>query len=166
MPGDGLGGLGGLDGFEAMLGAFSNVGKEGTGLAGARCPKCGAADFVKVSDLYSDTVRHAEEAGTVASAPGPGGMTEAEILDRFGPPRRRSAIGRTVAVAIPLAVAVFFVYRRFGGVLAQSASIAAAIITVVMFMKTLRRRSDEYHDRWDQWHHLHMCQQCGQLVRG
>jgi hypothetical protein len=155
-----------FDGFEAMLGAFSSVGKEGAGLVGARCPKCGAADFAKVSDLYYDTVRRAEVAGTVGSAPGPGGMSDAAILSKFGPPRRRSAIGRTALVAVPLVMAVFLVYRRFGNVPTQGAGMAAAIIIVVVFMTTLRRRSDEYHDRWDQWHHLHMCQRCGQLVRG
>jgi hypothetical protein len=156
----------GLDGFEAMLGAFSNLGNEGTGLGDARCPKCGASAFVKVSDLYSDTVNHVAEAGTAASAPGPGGMSEAQILATLGPPRRRSALGRTAVVAIPLAIAVVLVYRRFGGVPAQFAGVAAAVVTLVVFMSTLRRRSDEYHDRRNEWHHLHMCQQCGQLVRG
>jgi hypothetical protein len=156
----------GLEGFEAMLGAMSNLGKEDTGLTDVRCPKCGAADFTKVSDLYDDTVRHVEAAGTVTSAPGPGGMSEAQILAKLGPPRRRSALGRTIAVAVPLAIIVFLVYRRFGDLLTQVAGVAAAIATLIVFMTTMRRLSDQYHERWNQWQHLYACRRCGQLVRG
>src|SRR5581483_6966301 len=45
----------GLRRFEAALGAISKMTGEGQeqGLGDARCPECGASDFVAASDLYS-----------------------------------------------------------------------------------------------------------------
>src|SRR5438046_1898615 len=96
----------GLDGFEAILGAFSGLGKrngeEETSLSDARCPTCKASDFISASDLYLDSLRRVEISGT-ASTPGPGGMTDREILRRFSPPTRRSPVVRALLVALPLA---------------------------------------------------------------
>ena len=39
--------------FEAVLGAISKITSEDDTLVGARCPSCGASDFVAVSDLYA-----------------------------------------------------------------------------------------------------------------
>src|SRR5579885_3502660 len=99
MPGDGL------EGFEAMIGAFANLGERETGLGDARCPKCDARDFVKVEDLFDATVRRSEIAGEVSSAPGIAGLSDEQILVKFRPPRRRSAVARTIVVTVIVGVA-------------------------------------------------------------
>jgi DNA-directed RNA polymerase subunit RPC12/RpoP len=162
MPGDGLDGL---EGFEAMVGAFSNLGKEEAGLGDARCPKCGARDFVSAPDLYSEAVRRVDESGDSSAAAGPAGMTDAQILGRFSPPRRRTATARAAIVAVPLAAGSFFIYQRFGAVPGQFAIIVTIVLTVITYMTTARRLSDEYYDRRTAWNRLYICRQCGQAVK-
>src|SRR4051812_23610498 len=108
----------GLEWFEAALGAVSKIDNpEGNGLEGARCPKCNAADFTKISDLYSESVGRIEEQGTAAAAAPverQGGMTDLQIVERFAPPRRTSSVGVAATVGVVLAAVAFLVYRRFG----------------------------------------------------
>ena len=92
----------GLERFEATLNAIAKITSDDRDLFGARCPKCDASDFVRVSDLYSETVGHLEIHPDSARDVGAGGMTNLQIVERFRPPRRKSVFGVTAAVAIPL----------------------------------------------------------------
>lgn len=156
----------GLEGFEAMLGAFANLGEKETGLTDARCPKCNAADFVKVSDLFYDTVRHAENAGRVGTEPIVGGMSEGQIIAKFTPPARRSAVTRTILITLPVAVIAFLVYRRFGDVPGQFALVGTITVALMVFLTTTRRLSDQYYDARATWNRLYLCRKCGQVVKG
>ena len=160
MPADGF------EGLEAMLGAIANLGEKEPGLGDARCPKCNASNFVQVSDLYYDTLRRAEAEGLSDSRPGQGGLSDERIIRRLGPPRRRSAISRGVLVAVPLAVASYVVYARFGELAGEFTVLGSIITTLIVFMTTMRRLSDQYYDQRHTWNHLYMCRECGQLVSG
>src|SRR6266513_2363598 len=102
--------------FEAVMGALSKglSGNDDEGLTGARCPKCQASSFVRVSELYDDAVRRLSEQADVADAVREGGRTDSQVVERLGPPRRRSALRTVIAVAVPLAIADFYLYTRFG----------------------------------------------------
>jgi hypothetical protein len=154
----------GFEGLEAMLGAIANLREKDTGLTDARCPKCDASDFAKVSDLYYDTLRRAEDTGLSDTTPGQAGLRDEQIVAKFPPPRRRSAIGRGIAVAVPLGIATYLLYRRFGSLPGQLALVASIIITLITFMTRVRRLSDDYYDQRRTWDHLYMCRKCGQLV--
>ncbi|HEX4682088.1 MAG TPA: hypothetical protein VH277_05230 [Gemmatimonadaceae bacterium] len=160
MPADGF------EGLEAMLGAIANLREKDTGLTDARCPKCDASDFAKASELYYDTIRRAENTGLSDSTPGQAGLTDEQIIGKFQPPRRRSAVGRGIAVAVPLGVVTYLVYRRFGSLPGQLTLVASIIITLIAFMTRVRRLSDDYYDQRHTWDHLYMCRKCGQLVSG
>jgi hypothetical protein len=150
-----------------MLGALSSLGERESGLVDARCPKCNAADFAKVSDLFYDTVRRAEASGLRDDVPaGQGGMTDEQIIVKFKPPRRQSPLRRTIIAAIPIAVAAFLVYRRFGELGGEVALVASLVILITVFMTTARRLSDAYYDRKQRWNKLYMCRKCGQVVMG
>lgn len=149
-----------------MIGAFANLGAEKeAGLGDARCPNCDARDFVKVEDLFYDTLRRAEESGA-NEAPGIGGLNDEQIIVKFRPPRRRSAVARTIVVLGVLGVAAYVVYRRFGETASEFAIIGALIIASMVFLTTTRRYSDEYFDRKAKWNKLYMCARCGQVVKG
>lgn len=155
----------GLERFEAMLGAISKITSGDEGLVGARCPQCGASNFAKVSDLFDEARGRLEEqqdgsAGVVRE----GGMTDRQIVEKFRPPQRRSALGRAIAVAVPLSAVAFYLYRRFGETAGQFSAAAALIATAIVLMTSLRRLSDEYYSRRRRWNSLHMCRQCGQVV--
>src|SRR5438046_2437789 len=97
--------------FEAVMGALSkslSSDDVDDALTGARCPKCQASSFVRVSELYDDAVRRLSEHGDVADAVREGGRTDSQIVERLGPPRRRSALRIVIAVAVPLAVVAFY----------------------------------------------------------
>ncbi|HEX8945173.1 MAG TPA: hypothetical protein VF785_18705, partial [Gemmatimonadaceae bacterium] len=82
-----------LERFEAILGAVSrSLSDEGNDdrLADARCPKCEASSFIRVSDLYEDAVRRLSE-GAAADVVREGGRTDSQIVARLAPPERRSA---------------------------------------------------------------------------
>jgi hypothetical protein len=153
--------------FEAMMGALSK-GLSGDDdddrLAGARCPKCQASSFVRVSELYDDAARRLSEQGDVADVVRQGGRTDAQIVQRLGPPPRRSALRTVIAVAVPLAVGAFYLYRRFGGTIGQGSIVVALIATLIVFLTTVRRLSDDYYARKNQWNRLFMCRRCGQLI--
>jgi hypothetical protein len=155
-----------LERFEAMLGALSSSlsGDSDDGLTGARCPKCEASSFVRVSELYDDAVRRLSEGGDTADVVREGGKTDSQIVERLGPPQRRSARGRVIAVAVPLAVASAYLYRRFGDTIGQASIAVALIATVIVFLTRVRRLSDEYYARRHEWNRLFMCRRCGQLI--
>jgi hypothetical protein len=155
-----------LERFEAMLGALSSSlsGGEDDGLSGARCPKCEASSFVRVSELYDDAVRRLSEQGAAADVVREGGRTDSQIVERLGPPRRRSARGTVIAVAVPLAVVDFYLYRRFGDTIGQASIVISLIVTLIVFLTTVRRLSDDYYARRHEWSRLFMCRRCGQLI--
>jgi len=149
-----------------MLGAFANLGEKEAGLGDARCPKCDARDFVKVEDLFDTVVRRSEIAGSVSATPGIAGLSDEQILVKFRPPRRRSAVARTILVLAIVGVGAYFVYRRFGEVAGEFAIAATLVIAFMVFLTTTRKLSDQYYERRATWRKLYMCQQCGQVVKG
>jgi hypothetical protein len=156
-----------LERFEAILGAVSrSLSDDGNDdpLADARCPKCEASSFVRVSDLYEDAVRRLSE-GDVADVVREGGRTDSQIVARLAPPRRRSPRGIVAAVAVPLAGVSFYLYRRFGDTIGQASIVITLVVTVIVLLTTLRRLSDQYYARRHEWNTLFMCRRCGQLVR-
>jgi hypothetical protein len=155
--------------FEAMMGALSkSLAGDGAGeddaLAGARCPKCEASSFVRVSELYDDAVRRLDEPGGGAETARQGGRTDLQIVERLGPPRRRSALRTVLVVGVPLGAVAFYVYRRFGGTIGQGSIVLTLIATLIVFLTTVRRLSDDYYKKRNQWNRLFMCRRCGQLV--
>lgn len=151
--------------FEAILGALRDPDDTSPGLGDARCPNCHASDFVKASDLFAEAVRHIETTGD-ASAKAPGGSTYGAVVEKFSPPRRRSAVGRGIIVALPLALACVWVFQRFGSLAGQGASIASAVITVIAILTRVRWLSDDYYERRQRWDRLYVCRPCGQVVKG
>ena len=151
--------------IEAAMGAVSklNVDETQHDLEGARCPKCEASDFAKVADLYSDSVRRLENGGA-SDVVRDGGMTDIQIVEKFRPPRRKSAFGLTAVVAAVLGGGAFYTYRRYGDNLGQIAAVVAGVVTVVVLLTTIRRLSDQYYYRRKRWNSLFMCKRCGQLV--
>ncbi len=133
-------------------------------LRDARCPKCNASAFVNAADLYYESAGRLEETPNAPEEVRTGGMTDAQIVRRLRPPRRKSAVRVALLVAIPLAAAGFYVFRRFGANIGEFAFAAAALVTLVVFMTRLRRYSDEYYDRRKRWRSLYVCTVCGQLV--
>lgn len=156
-----------LERFEAILGAVSrSLSDEGNDdrLADARCPKCEASSFIRVSDLYEDAVRRLSE-GAAADVVREGGRTDSQIVARLAPPERRSARVIVAAVAVPLGAVSFYLYRRFGDTIGQASIVITLVVTAIVLLTTLRRLSDEYYARRHEWNTLFMCRRCGQLVR-
>jgi len=151
--------------IEAALGAVSklNVDETQPDLEGARCPKCDASNFAKVSDLYSESVGRLEDGGD-PTAVRDGGMTDTQVVAKFRPPRRKSAFVLTAFVAAVVGGGAYYVYRRFGDNAGQVAAMVAGVVTVIVLMTTIRRLSDQYYHRRKRWNSLYMCRQCGQLV--
>jgi hypothetical protein len=154
----------GLERFEAVLGAISKITSGEEGLVGARCPKCNASSFDKVSDLYADACGRLEEQNSAAGVVHAGGLTDRQIVENFSPPGRKSALGRAIAVGAPLSAVAFYLYRRFGATVGQISVAAALIATAITLLTSLRRLSDEYYDRRRRWNSLYMCRKCGQVV--
>jgi hypothetical protein len=150
--------------LENVLGGQSDP--DGPDIRDARCPKCGAADFAQISDLYSDSLVRLEDGREPSPIACAGGMTDAQIVKEFAPPRPKSAPITTLIVALPLAAAAFYLYRRFGGTLGQTAVIVAGILTIVTFLTRMRAYSDKYYHDRRRWNHLFMCRKCGQRVAG
>lgn len=156
---------GGIERVEAMFGAISKIaaGEESTDLLDARCPKCKASNFVRVSDLFYEAVGRLEgqpETGGVRV----GGMTDTQIVQKFRAPRRKSAVPLVVAVAIPLGGAAYFLYRRYGDNIGQISIMVASVATLIVFLTSVRRLSDRYYHERRRWNSLFMCRECGQLV--
>ena len=150
--------------IEAALGAVSklNADEVQDDLRDARCPKCKESDFVRVSDLFSESVARLED--NPDSAHTVGGMTDRQIVAKFRPPRRRSAIGTTLMFAIPLGAAAYYGYRRLGSDTGQIVIAVAIVVTVIVGITRVRKYSDEYYHRRQRWNSLYMCRRCGQLV--
>jgi len=154
----------GLERFEAILGAISKITSGDEGLVEARCPKCNASSFAKVSDLYEGACARLAEHEAAAGVVRDSGMTDLQIVEKFRPPRRRSVLGRAIAVAVPLSAVAFYLNQRFGATVGQISAAVALIATVIVVMTSLRRFSDQYYSRRHRWNSLYMCRQCGQLV--
>jgi hypothetical protein len=91
-------------------------------------------------------------------------MTDNQIVRRLRPPRRKSALWPALLVALPLAAAGFYVFRRFGPNVGEFVFVGGFLVALTVFMTWLRRYSDEYYDRRKRWRSLHVCSRCGQLV--
>lgn len=155
-----------LEWIQAALGAVSKINAEveDDELVGARCPKCEASSFIKVSDAFTAAVGRVQEGTSPAADSGVGGMTDLEIVERFPPPRRKSAAGIMIAAAIPIVALDYVVYRRFGDLPARASAAGSLVVMVMLFMTTLRRLSDQHYHRRRRWNSLFMCRRCGQLV--
>jgi hypothetical protein len=151
---------------EAVLGAVSKItsGDEGNELFDARCPKCNASDFAHLPDVYIDARGRLEDNPDQANVPREGGLTDAQIVEKFAPPQRKSAVVPTVAVGVVVGGAAFYLYRRLGENAGLFAGIAAGIATIIVLLTSLRRTSDDYYARRKQWRSRYMCRRCGQVV--
>jgi len=152
-----------LEWIQAAMHAVSKIDADTDDLAGARCPKCNWSGFVNVQDLYSESFGRLED-GVHSDEQRAGGLTDAQIVARLGPPRRKSALRPALAVAVPLAAAGYYVLRRFGTNVGEAALVGAFLVTLTVFMTWMRRYSDQYYDRRKQWRSLYMCRRCGQLI--
>jgi len=150
--------------LEKVMNAGALAGETAPDLRDARCPKCGASDFVAVSDLYSESVGRIEDAAEPSDVERVGGMTDAQIVREFTPPRRRSATGITLAVAVPLGAAAYWAYRRFGDNLGQVAIVVAIVVTIITLLTKLRSYSDRYYHDRQRWNRMYLCRKCGQRI--
>src|SRR5262249_12492853 len=130
----------GLEWIEAAMHAVSKIDADTDDLVGVRCPKCNWSGFVNVQDLYSESLGRLED-GAGSAEERAGGMTDAQIVGRLRPPARKSALRVAIPTAIPLAVAGYFVYRRFGENVGEAAFVAGFLVTLTVFMTWLRRYS-------------------------
>src|SRR5215216_3350717 len=130
-----------LDKVEAIFGAIAKItsGDESPALGNARCPKCRASDFIQVTDLYSEAVGRLEESPESADQSRVGGLSDAQIVRKLAPPKRRSALVIPLLVAIPLGAVAFYIYRRYGDTAGQFSAIVAGVATIVVLMTMLRK---------------------------
>ena len=153
--------------IEAVFGAISRIagGEEPESeLRDARCPNCGKSDFARLSDIYSEAVGRLQEDPAGAAVARIAGLSDAQIVEKFRPPERRSAALTVVLVAVPMGAVAAFRYKRFGEGVGQLAIGVAMVVTVIVLMTTLRRVSDDYYARRRRWNGLFMCRHCGQVV--
>ena len=150
--------------LEGLLGAAAGE-QAPPDMTDARCPKCNAQDFAKISDLYTESVIRIES-GESTNDKVAGGMTDAQIVREFAPPTRGSAVVATLIVAVPLAAAAYYAYRRFGDNLGQIAIVAAVIIVFATFLSRMRAYSDKHYHQRTRWNRIYMCRNCGQRVAG
>src|SRR5512146_1079787 len=153
--------------IEAVFGAISRIasGEEPESeLRDARCPKCGKSDFARLSDIYSEAVGRLQEVPAEATVARIAGLSDAQLVEKFRPPERRSAALTVALVAVPMGAVAAFLYMRFGEGVGQLAIGVAIVVTVIVLMTTLRRVSDDYYARRRRWNGLFMCRHCGQVV--
>lgn len=153
--------------IEAVFGAISRIasGEEPESeLRDARCPKCGKSDFARLSDTYSEAVGRLQEVPAEATVARIAGLSDAQLVEKFRPPERRSAALTVALVAVPMGAVAAFLYMRFGEGVGQLAIGVAIVVTVIVLMTTLRRVSDDYYARRRRWNGLFMCRHCGQVV--
>jgi hypothetical protein len=152
--------------FEAVLGALSKMTDDAPvdDLIDARCPKCQASSFIKISDLYDEARARAEEPDESPDTPRDAGLTDAQILARFAPPQRRSPATRIASAAVILGAIAYLVYRAFGDTPGQLTGAGAAVLLVAFSLTTIRKLSDDYYDRRRRWRKTYLCRKCGQLV--
>jgi hypothetical protein len=153
--------------IEAVFGAISRIagGEEPESeLRDARCPKCGKSDFTHLSDIYSEAAGRLQEDPAGATAVRIAGLSDAQIVEKFRPPERKSPALTVALFAVPMGAVAAFLYKRFGETVGQLAIAVAIIVTVVVLLTTLRRLSDDYYARRRRWNGLFMCRHCGQVV--
>lgn len=156
-----------IDQFEAVVGAIAKItsGDENPALGDARCPKCRASDFVQVADVFYESAGQIElspdAAGTVLVA----GLTNEQIVNKFGPPERRSPLIMPILVAIPLALIALLVRNRFGSDPGLFTAVGGGVIVLGVLMTSLRKSSDRYYAARQLWRSLYLCRKCGQLVK-
>jgi hypothetical protein len=153
--------------FEAVLGALSKMTSDETvsdDLLDARCPKCNASSFIKITDLYDQARLRLEESEGVAGPPLVAGLSDEDILERFAPPQRRSPLWRIGVPAVVLGAIVILVLRQFGVTAAELAAAGALVLLVGITLTTFRKLGDDYYDRRRRWRKLYICRKCGQLV--
>jgi hypothetical protein len=150
--------------LEGVLGAASGE-EPPPDMSDARCPKCRAQEFAKVSELYTESIIRIEE-GEPSDVKRVGGLTDAQIVRELAPPTRGSAVIATVIVAVPLGAAAYYIYRKYGDNLGQIAAVAAIVITVAVFLTRVRAYSDKHYHARTRWNRMYMCRNCGQRVAG
>lgn len=152
--------------LEAALNAVAKMTSEReTTLDDARCPNCGGAEFAKIGDLYFESsVRMYSEPERVNERRA-SGLSDAEVVDRFAPPKQTSIMGITAITGVVLSVIVYFVYRRFGDDAATFSGMGAAALLMAVALTNARRFSDRYYDRKGKWNRTYRCMKCGQLIR-
>jgi len=150
--------------LEGVLGAAAGE-EPPPDMTDARCPKCNAQDFARISDLYTESVIRIES-GESTNAKVAGGLTDMQIVREFAPPTRGSALVAALLFAVPLGAAAYFIYRRFGDNIGQIAAVAAIVITVAIFLTRVRMYSDKHYRERTRWRRLYMCRNCGQRVAG
>ena len=153
--------------IEAVFGAISRIagGEEPESeLRDARCPKCGKSDFTRLSDIYSEAVGRLQADPAEATVARVAGLSDAQIVEKFRPPERKSAALTVALVAVPMGAVAAFLYKRFGAEIGELAIGVAIVVTVIVLLTTLRRASDDYYARRRRWNGLFMCRHCGQVV--
>ena len=150
--------------LEGVLGAAAGEGPP-PDMTNARCPKCNAQEFAKISELYTESIIRLED-GEPSNVKRAGGLTDAQIVREFAPPTRGSAVVATAVVAVPLGAAAFYVYRKYGDNVGQIAAVAAIVITAGVFLTRMRAYSDKYYHARTRWNRMYMCRNCGQRVAG
>lgn len=153
----------GLAWFENVLGAASNS-DQAADMSDARCPKCNASDFVKIADVYVESLGRLEEGAEPSDAERIAGLTDAQILQKFGPPRQKSALVVALMVGVPLAGIAYYVYHRFGDIAGQSSFVVVGVLTLVVLMTKARSFSDKHYYARRRWNRMFICRQCGQVV--
>jgi hypothetical protein len=153
--------------FEAVLGAISKMTSDTDvgDLVDAKCPKCGASDFVSVVDLYDIAALRAEN-GEPSNVPREGGLTDEQIMRKFAPPQKKAIAPRVAAVTVPLLAAGGWIYHRYGDNAGELALIAAGVLIIGFALTSARKLSGDYYDRRARWRKTYLCRQCGQLVLG
>lgn len=153
--------------FEAVLGALSKMTADETvsdDLLDARCPKCNATSFIKITDLYDQALVRLDESDSASGPPLAAALSDEEIVARFAPPQRRSPTFRIGIAAVILGAIVFLVFRQFGVDAAQLAGAGAVVLLVGVTLTTFRKLGDDYYNRRRRWRKLYICRKCGQLV--
>jgi hypothetical protein len=153
--------------IEAVFGAISRIasGEEADAeLRDARCPKCGKSDFARLSDIYSEAAGRLQDDPADATAVRVAGFGDAQIVEKFRPPERKSPALTVAMVAVPMGAIAAFLYKRFGEGVGQLAIGVAVVVSVIVLLTTLRRTSDDYYARRRRWTGLFICRHCGQVV--
>ena len=153
--------------IEAVFGAISRIAggdEPESELRDARCPKCGKSDFARLSDIYSEAVGRLQEDPAQAIVVRVAGLSDAQIVEKFRPPERKSAALTVAVVAVPMGAVAAYLYKRFGEGVGQLAIVVAIVVTAIVLLTTLRRASDDYYARRRRWSGLFMCRHCGQVV--
>lgn len=148
--------------LEGLLAGETNP--EGASMEGARCPKCNASAFIKAADLWAEAKGRLEEATEPPGTIREGGMTDLQIVQKFAPPRRKSAVGVALAVGIPLAAASGYLLHEFGETPGEIGFLVTIVATAITLMTMMRSYSDQYYHQRKSWNAKYMCRQCGQVV--